>query len=666
LKRALSIYTLATKETNETKTPAATKRRKAKPKATTAATSAETVAKTKRTVRKKVTAVKTEAKNILKKATEPAEKAPAKKTVKAKAEKAPAEVPVPDVKEVKPAPKAKSKSKAKNAGPKLRVIPLGGLGEVGKNMTLIETDEDILIIDAGMSFPEEDMLGIDIVIPDMAYLYQNRSKVRGVVLTHGHEDHVGSLPYLLRELNVPVYGTGLTLGLLRGKLEELKLTAVAQLHEINPREAFAVGGFTVEAFRVNHSIPDAVGYAITTPVGVVVHTGDFKLDQTPVDGRCIDFHRIAEYGDAGVLLLLSDSTNAERSGFTPSEMQVGGTISDLFSKAKGRIIVATFSSNVHRIQQVVDAAVVFGRKVAVSGRSMENMVEVSRELGYLNCPDNTIVSLDEADRYPASQIVICTTGSQGEPLSALTRMSLGIHRRVKLRPEDTVLISATPVPGNEKMVARTINNLFRLGVTVVYGSQSGVHVSGHGSQEELKMMLNLVRPKFFMPVHGEYRHLAQHRKLAMSVGIDKENIFLLENGQVLQLTEDKAQLNGRVTAGKTFIDGSGVGDVGSVVLKDRKLLSEEGILVVSLAMDTLGNILGGPEIVSRGFVYMREAEEMMDQVKELILATVESAVDHDGYLDMTHVKNNIRQDVAQFLYERTKRRPLILPVILEV
>ncbi len=551
---------------------------------------------------------------------------------------------------------------------KVKIIPLGGLGEIGKNMMAIEVGEEIFIIDCGLSFPEEDMLGIDIVIPDMTYIFQNKDRVKAVLVTHGHEDHIGGLPYLLRDLRVPVYGTRLTLGLLKGKLKEhVWANDIPEelFHEIAPLSKHQVGSLKVEFFRVNHSIADAVGLALHTPLGIIIHTGDFKFDQTPVDGERVDIHKIAELGQKNVLLLMSDSTNAERPGYTKSESSVGDTIRDIFSKSKERIIVATFSSNVHRLQQIIDAAAAIGRKVAVVGRSMNNVVDISMELGYLKVDDNVLIDIDKANRLENSKVVIITTGSQGEPMSALTRMSMNMHKKLSVMPGDTVMISATPVPGNEKMVSRTINNLFKEGANVVYDRQSGVHASGHGSQEELKLMLNLIRPKYFMPVHGEYRHLMHHKMLAEELGILKENIFIMENGQILELSEGKAEINGKVTAGQTLIDGLGIGDVGNIVLRDRKLLSEDGIVIVVVTIDSEVNILAGPEIVSRGFVYVRESEELIENVRNIAANVLEKCA-KDKNSEWSAMKNMIKQEVGSYLYEQTRRKPVILSIIMEI
>ena len=502
---------------------------------------------------------------------------------------------------------------------KLFIIPLGGLGEIGKNMTAFRYGDDIILVDAGLMFPEDDMLGIDLVIPDITYLVENKDKLRGIFLTHGHEDHIGGLPYVLKELPVPVYGTPLTLGILKGRLEEAGTKG--DLRTIRPGvDAITAGSFKLEFMRVNHSIPDAVAIAIHTPIGTVIHTGDFKFDQTPVDGQVTEFSRFAEYGDRGVLCLLADSTNAERPGFTPSEKVVGKTFDEEFRYAKGRIIVATFSSNVHRIQQVVDAAVKYNRKVSVLGRSMQNVVAIATELGYLKVPEGVLIDIDETRNFRADQLVICTTGSQGEPMSALTRMATGDHRKVDIVPGDTVIISATPIPGNEKLVSRTIDLLYRLGADVVYERANGVHVSGHASQEEMKLMHNLVRPKFFMPVHGEYRHLVKHAKLAEDLGMDRKHIVIGENGAVVELTPDKIAITGKVPSGKVLVDGLGVGDVGNIVLRDRKQLSEDGILIVVVGMDgSTGEVVSGPDIVSRGFVYVREAEDLMDEARNKVM-----------------------------------------------
>jgi ribonuclease J len=552
-----------------------------------------------------------------------------------------------------------------NSEQNIQIIPLGGLGEIGKNMTVVEYGNDILIIDSGLMFPEEDMLGIDIVIPDITYLIENREKVRGIVLTHGHEDHIGSLPYVLKELDVPVYGTKLTLGLLQGKLKEFGIHS-AKLFTVKPLESVRIGCFRVEFFRVNHSIPDAVGLAIHTPIGIIVHTGDFKFDQTPIDGDITDFHKIAELGDQGVLVLLSDSTNVERPGYTFSEKFVGNTFDDVFRLAKERIIVASFASNVHRIQQVIDVSCKYKRKVAVIGRSMINVVGIASDLGYLTIPEGTLIDMDEIDDYPPNRVTILTTGSQGEPMSALTRMAMGEHKKVEICSGDTIIISANPIPGNEKLVARTIDYLFRQGAEVVYESVSGVHVSGHASQEELKFMLNLVRPKFFVPVHGEYRHLIRHAELAREVGIPAKNVFIAENGHVLQFSANKGRHAGKVTAGNVLVDGLGVGDVGNIVLRDRKQLSQDGILIVVVTIEkSSGKVLAGPDIVSRGFVYVRESEDLIEEAKQKVQVVL-ARCEEQRITEWSVIKNNVRDNLGRFLYERTRRRPMILPIIMEV
>jgi len=550
--------------------------------------------------------------------------------------------------------------------PKISLIPLGGLGEIGKNMMVVRYGENILVIDSGLMFPEEDLLGIDVVIPDITYLLENRSIVRGIVLTHGHEDHIGALPYVLKQLNVPVYGTRLTLGILKEKLCEQHLEDSVRLNCVKPRDVIQVGPFKIEFIRVSHSIPDAVALAIETPVGVVIHTGDFKIDQTPVDGEVTDFYRLAWWGEKGVLALLSDSTNVERPGYTMSERVVGRTFDEVFREAQERIIVATFASNVHRLQQVITTAYRYKRQVAVVGRSMVNVVNIARELGYLKVPDGVLVELDEAGRLPLNLLVYLTTGRQGEPMSALTRMASRDHRQVEIMNGDTIIISATPIPGNEKLVARVIDQLFKLGANVVYETVSGIHVSGHPSREELKLMLNLVKPKFFMPVHGEYRMLIRHAQLAEEMGIPKSNIFVAENGQVIELTRRSGNFAGRVTAGRVLVDGLGVGDVGNIVLRDRRQLSQDGILIVVVTMsrDT-GQVISGPDIVSRGFVYVRESEELMEKAKEKVNESLNKCT-AKKVSEWASIKSQVKDDLSKFLYERTRRRPMILPIIMEV
>ncbi|SFR01825.1 ribonuclease J [Desulfoscipio geothermicus] len=550
--------------------------------------------------------------------------------------------------------------------PKVSLIPLGGLGEIGKNMMVVKYGENILVIDSGLMFPEEDLLGIDMVIPDITYLLENKNLVRGIVLTHGHEDHIGALPYVLKELNVPVYGTKLTLGILGGKLREQHMLDSVKLNCVKPRDVVQIGPFKIEFIRVSHSIPDAVALAIETPVGVIVHTGDFKIDQTPVDGEVIDFHRLAQWGEKGVLALLSDSTNVERPGYTMSERVVGQTFDETFRQASERIIVATFASNVHRLQQAITTAHRYNRKVAVVGRSMVNVVSIACELGYLNVPDGLLVELDEAAKLPRNRIVYLTTGSQGEPMSALTRMASRDHRQVEIMPGDTIIISATPIPGNEKLVSRVIDQLFKQGANVIYEAVSGIHVSGHPSQEELKLMINLVKPKFFMPVHGECRMLIKHAQLAREMGIPESNIFVGENGQVVEISRRSGRFAGRVTSGRVLVDGLGVGDVGNIVLRDRRQLSQDGILIVVVTMsrDT-GLIVSGPDIVSRGFVYVRESEQLMEQAKAKVKQALEKC-SSKKISEWASIKSQVRDDLSRFLFDKTRRRPMILPIIMEV
>ena len=548
---------------------------------------------------------------------------------------------------------------------KLQIIPLGGLGEIGKNMTVIRVDDEILVIDAGLMFPDEDMLGIDLVIPDISYLIENKDKIKAIVLTHGHEDHIGALPYVLKKINVPVYGTRLTLGILEGRLKENGVDS-SNLHSVMQGDIINVGCFSVGFIRVNHSIPDAVGLSIKTPVGMIVHTGDFKLDYTPIDGKMTDFRRFSDLGNRGVLVLMADSTNSEREGHTPSERTVGAAFDRAFHNARGRIIVATFSSNVHRIQQVIDTAVRYKRHVAVLGRSMVNVVNISLELGYITAPEGTIVDIDEIHNYRMEQMVIITTGSQGEPMSALTRMSMSDHRKVGIVPGDTVIISATPIPGNEKLVSKTIDNLMKLGANVIYGRNQGIHVSGHASREELKLMHNLVRPKFFIPVHGEYHHLVQHARLARELGMPKENIFISENGQIIEFTRDKGQVAGKVTAGMVMVDGLGVGDVGNIVLRDRRQLSQDGILIVVVTMNKQTHrVVSGPDIVSRGFVYVRESEALMDEATARVQQALDRCED-EKVKEWAAIKSNVRDALGRYLFEKTRRRPMILPIIMEV
>ncbi|MDY2637590.1 MAG: ribonuclease J [Phascolarctobacterium sp.] len=548
---------------------------------------------------------------------------------------------------------------------KVQIIPLGGLGEIGKNMTVFRYGDDMILVDAGLMFPEDDMLGIDLVIPDISYLIENQDKLKGIFLTHGHEDHIGALPYVMKQIDCPVYGTALTLGILQGRLKENGVSS-ENLRTIKPGDKIMAGAFKLDFIRVNHSIPDAIAIAINTPIGTIIHTGDFKIDHTPVDGQVTEFNKFAEYGDRGVLALLADSTNAERPGFTPSEKMVGKTFDDEFRYAKNRIIVATFSSNVHRIQQVIDAALKYDRKVAVIGRSMVNVVNIAKELGYLKAPEGEIIDIDETHNYTPDKIVIITTGSQGEPMSALTRMAMNDHKKVDIMPGDTVIISATPIPGNEKLVSRTIDHLYKLGADVIYEKSNGVHVSGHASQEEIKLVHNLVRPQFFIPVHGEFRHLIKHANLAQSLGMPKENIVIAENGSVIEITKNSIGINGKVQAGKVLVDGLGVGDVGNIVLRDRRQLSQDGIMIVVVTIDKENcHVVSGPDIVSRGFVYVREAEGLMDEARDKVQMALEKC-EENGISEWSAIKSTVRDSLGRFLYERTRRRPMILPIIMEI
>lgn len=563
---------------------------------------------------------------------------------------------------IKPAP-GKSKAEPKP----IKVSFLGGLNEVGKNMTLFEYGEDMFLVDCGLAFPDQDMLGVDLVLPDFTYVERNADRIRGIVITHGHEDHIGGLPYLLKVLNVPVYGTKLTVGLIQGKLREHGLLNSASLNVINPGDVITLGGFTVEAIHVNHSIPDALGLAIRCEGGTIVHTGDFKIDTTPIDGGMMDLGRLAEIGQEGVLCLMSDSTNAERPGFTESERKVGESFETLFRKAgNNRIIVATFSSNIHRVQQIMNVAASLERKVALVGRSLENVVSISAELGYLNVPEGIVIDINMINRYPADKLVIITTGSQGEPMSALTRMAFSDHRKVEIHPNDYVIISATPIPGNEKTVSRVVNELMKLGADVVYEKMYEVHVSGHACQEELKMIMGIVKPKYFIPVHGELKHLRKHAGLALSMGIPKENILIADNGRVAEISKKALRCTSTVPAGRVFVDGYGVGDVGSVVLRDRKHLAQDGLVIVAVCIDReSGMIVSGPDVVTRGFVYVKESEELINAAREVAVEAIEAQTD-GGYFDWNSIKASLRDEISHLMYERTKRSPMILPVIMEV
>ena len=560
----------------------------------------------------------------------------------------------------------RSEKSSKSLKP-IKIIPLGGLGEIGKNITLYEYDGDMFLVDCGMSFPDEDTPGVDIVIPDFTYVLENKDKIKGLVVTHGHEDHIGAIPYLLRNFNLPIYATRLTMGLIEGKLKEHKLLSGAKLNVVSPGEKVTLGKFTVEFIHVNHSIPDAVGFAITCGAGTVVQTGDFKIDTTPIDDYVIDIARFAELGKKGVLALLSDSTNAERPGFTPSEKLVGESFSNLFKKAEGhRIIVATFSSNIHRIQQIIDEAARCDRKVVISGRSMQNVVNVAAELGYLKVPDGILIELEALRNYKPDELVIITTGSQGEPLSALHRIAFSEHRQIELIPGDVIIISATPIPGNEKLVGKVINELMRRGANVVYEKMYDVHVSGHACQEELKLMMSIVKPKYFIPVHGEQKHLYKHSVLAGNMGIPKDNIIIPINGEVIELTKRSIKYTQTVTAGRVLVDGFGVGDVGSIVLRDRKHLAEDGIIVVNVAIDSVTReVVSGPDVVSRGFVYVKESEELMNELNEVVCDVLEKCY-VTNVRDWNAIKTKIKDSVAKFLFSRTHRSPMILPVIMEV
>ena len=550
---------------------------------------------------------------------------------------------------------------------KLKIIPLGGLHEIGKNITVFEYENEIIVVDCGLSFPEDDMLGIDLVIPDITYLEKNVDKIKGLVITHGHEDHIGSIPYLLKKINVPIYATKLTVGLIKNKLEEHKLLRTTELHEVTQGETVKLGkNFKVEFIRSSHSIPDSVMLGITTPAGTILHTGDFKVDFTPIDGKIMDFGRIAELGEQGILALMSDSTNSERKGFTMSESSVGEVFDKLFLHCTKRIVVATFASNVHRVQQIVNAAIKYNRKIAVCGRSMINMITTARELGYIECPENLFIDIDMIKNYTDEQLVIITTGSQGEPMSALTRMAAGDHRKVKITPNDLVIISATPIPGNEKFVSKVIDDLMQIGAEVVYSALEDVHVSGHACQEEQKLIIALAKPKYFIPVHGEYRQLIAHSETAQSMGIDKDNIIMLQNGRVLEINEDSAEFTSTVQSGRVLVDGLGVGDVGNIVLRDRQHLSQDGLIIIVLTMDgSTGEVIAGPDVISRGFVYVRESENLMDDVKAVVRHEVKKCEEKE-IRDWSTIKTTVRENLRDYIFAKTKRNPMIIPIIMEV
>lgn len=566
----------------------------------------------------------------------------------------------------------KSQQNKRNRAPKkpeigIKIAFLGGLNEVGKNMTLYECNGDMILVDCGLAFPEPDMLGVDLVIPDFTYVEENADRIKGIFITHGHEDHIGGLAYLLQRVNIPVYGTKLTIGLIENKLREHKILDIAKLNVIKPKDKIKLGCFEVEAIHVNHSIPDALALAINSPAGLILQTGDFKIDTTPIDGDVIDLAHIAKLGEKGILCLLSDSTNAQRPGFTASEKTVGESFERLFQKADGkRLIVATFASNIHRVQQIIDVAKSVGRKVALSGRSLENVVETASKLGYLNVPEGILISIDMVSRYPDDKLVIITTGSQGEPMSALYRMAFSEHRRVEIGSGDYVIISATPIPGNEKTVGKVVDELLKRGAEVVYEKMYDVHVSGHACQEELKLMLSLAKPKFFIPVHGEQKHLRKHAQLAESMGIASGNIFIADNGRQVELTKRKMTVLENVTAGKVFVDGYGVGDVGNAVIRERKRLAEDGLMIISAVIEKeTGLLLSGPDIVSRGFVYVRDSERLIAEAKLVAQIAIDECV-YEGRIDWSTIRNRIRDDISHLLYERTKRSPMVLPIITAV
>lgn len=553
-----------------------------------------------------------------------------------------------------------------NKKEKIRIIPLGGVNEIGKNMTVVEYKGEIVIIDCGLAFPEDEMLGIDLVIPDISYLLKNKDKVKGVVLTHGHEDHIGALPYFLKQLNVPVYGTRLTLGIVSTKLVEHNMMSSVSLNTVVPGDVISFGHLSVEFIRSSHSIADACALAIHTPMGNIVHSGDFKIDYTPIDGSVMDFARLAELGREGVLCFMCESTNVERPGYTMSERIVGETFDKIFAEERARIIVATFASNIHRIQQIINAADKFGRKVAVTGRSLENISAMALQLGNLKAPEGLMVDIDDINKYPDHKICIITTGSQGEPMSALARMSVSEHRKVEIRKNDVIIVSANPIPGNEKLISKVINSLFKKGANVIYESIAEVHVSGHARQEELKLMHTLIKPKYFMPVHGEFRHLKRHSILAQKLGMSEDNIFISDIGQVLEITREGAKHNGNVTAGQVLVDGLGVGDVGNIVLRDRKHLSQDGIMTVVVTIEReTKKVIAGPDIISRGFVYVRESENLMDEAKNVVKRSLDNCI-NSKTTEWSTMKSSIKDDLREYLYEKTKRKPMILPIIMEI
>lgn len=548
---------------------------------------------------------------------------------------------------------------------KVKIIPLGGLGEIGKNITVIECDDEIVIIDCGIAFPDEEMYGVDLIIPDITYLKNNVEKIKGIFLTHGHEDHIGALPYVLKEINVPIYGSKLTIGIVKTKLQEHNILSEAKLNNVDPGDVVSFKKLKVEFIRNTHSIADSCSLAIFTPVGIILHTGDFKIDYTPIDGQKMDLQRISNLGKEGVALLMADSTNVERQGHSLSEKSIGFTLDRVISNAKGRVIVATFASNIHRMQQIVDASFKSNRKVIFNGRSMENISKVAMELGYLHIPNNDVISIDDLKNYENDKITLITTGSQGEPMASLARIAFSNHRKIAIEPNDTFIISASPIPGNDKLISRVINQLFRKGADVIYKGLEDVHVSGHAYQEELKLIHTLVNPKYFMPVHGEYRHLKHHGDLAENLGMKKNNIFILETGNVLELTKNECRKEGRVRTGAIFVDGLGVGDVGNIVLRDRRHLAQDGMLtiVVAIERETL-SIVSGPDVITRGFVYVKESEALINKVKELSINELERCLSM-GVIEWYVLKGNIKKSVEKYIYETTKRRPTIIPIIME-
>ena len=548
----------------------------------------------------------------------------------------------------------------------LRIIPLGGLGEIGKNITAIEYEDEIIVIDCGISFPDEDMYGIDLVIPDIKYLLDNKDKVKGLFLTHGHEDHIGAIPYILKQINMPVYGTKLTIGLVESKLKEHDMLSKSNLIPISPGESIKLNKLIIEFIRVTHSIAESCALAIHTHIGIILHTGDFKIDYTPIDGKVMDLNRIAQLGQEGILLLMADSTNVERAGHSLSEKIIGETLNRIISNANGRVIVATFASNIHRMQQIADASMMYNRKIVFSGRSMENISNVAMDLGYLHIPEESIVGIEDLNRYPSDKITIITTGSQGEPMAGLSRIAYGSHRHISIEQDDLFIISASPIPGNDKLVSRVINQLYRNGVEVIYEDLEDIHVSGHAYKEELKLIHTLVKPKYFMPVHGEYRHLKHHSDLALKLGMDKSNVFTLETGQVLEISQDKAIATEKVHTGVVFVDGIGVGDVGNIVLRDRRDLARDGMVTIVVAINKeTYSIVSGPDIITRGFIYARESEGLIKKIKDVAKEEIEICLENN-IIEWQVLKSGVRKSVEQLLYHKTKRRPSVFPIIMEV